>query len=187
MFVHETATIETGVEIGIGTKIWHHSHVMAGAILGEGVMLGHSVFVGAGVVIGSRSRIQNFANLPEGVELGECVFVGPHVSFTNVIYPRVEHPALGKYLQTSVGRGASIGAHATILCGLTLGDYCMVGAGAVVTREVPAFALVVGNPARQIGWVGQAGQKLRAEHSLLVCPLTQARYHVVQDQLEKVE
>jgi UDP-2-acetamido-3-amino-2,3-dideoxy-glucuronate N-acetyltransferase len=187
MFVHPTATVAPDVILGEQVKIWHHVHVMSGASLGAFVMLGQSVFIGAGVKIGARCRVQNFANLPEGVELGDDVFVGPGVSFTNVKYPRAHHSAQGKYLATPVGRGASIGANATILPGIELGDYCMVGAGAVVTRAVPAHALVFGNPARQRGWVGYVGERLRSDGETLVCPRSGARYRLSHGVLLAVE
>lgn len=186
MFIHPTAIVDPGVELGNEVHVWHFAHVLGGARIGDGAMLGQGVFVGRRVVIGARSRVQNFANLPEGVELDEDVFVGPHVAFTNVKYPRVEHPALGRYEKTWVGRGASLGAHATILPGLTLGNHCMVGAGAVVTHDVRAFALVVGNPARQTGWVGSAGQRLEEDALGLFCPVTCARYEVSEGELQFV-
>jgi len=186
MFIHPTAIVEAGAELGKDVHIWHFAHVLDGARVGDGAMLGQGVFVGRGVAIGARSRVQNFANLPEGLELEEDVFVGPHVAFTNVKYPRVERPALGNYERTLVKRGASIGAHATILPGLSLGEHCMVGAGAVVTKGVRAFALVVGNPARQTGWVGSAGQRLEEDTQGLSCPVTNARYEVVDSELRLV-
>jgi UDP-2-acetamido-3-amino-2,3-dideoxy-glucuronate N-acetyltransferase len=187
MFIHPTAIVEAGVELGSGVHIWHFAHVLGGAKIGDGAMLGQGVFVGARVKVGARCRIQNFANLPEGVELAHDVFVGPHVSFTNVKYPRVERPALGRYEPTRVARGASIGANCTVLPGLSLGEYSMIGAGAVVTRDVPAHALVVGNPARQSGWVGRAGHRLIAQPEGFVCPLTNTNYILVQGQLELIE
>jgi UDP-2-acetamido-3-amino-2,3-dideoxy-glucuronate N-acetyltransferase len=187
MFVHETATVHPSATIGRGSKIWHHAHIMAEAQLGEFVMIGHGAFVGPRVVIGRLSRIQNFANIPEGVELGDAVFVGPHVTFSNVKYPRVLRPAGGAYLRTSVGRGASLGAHSTILCGITLGEYCLVGAGAVVTRDVPPHALVYGNPAKREGWVGEAGAPLVGPDDALACPLTGDRYRVIGDEIEKIQ
>lgn len=186
MFIHETAIVDPGAELGKEVHIWHFAHVLSGAHIGDGAMLGQGVFVGRRVVVGARSRVQNFANLPEGVELEEDVFVGPHVAFTNVKYPRVEHPALGRYEKTLVRRGASIGAHATILPGVTLGEHCMVGAGAVITKDVRAFALVVGNPARQTGWVGSGGQRLEQGALGLCCPLTNARYEVIEGDLRLV-
>lgn len=139
-------------------------------------MIGQSVYVGKGVRVGARSRIQNFSNVVEGVCLEEDVFVGPNVTFTNVKYPRVAHPAGGNYLQTRVERGATLGAGSTILPGIRLGRFCFVAAGAVVTKDVPAFALVKGNPAKFSGWMSEAGAKLERVEGAWVCPKTKQRY-----------
>ncbi|HSC86019.1 MAG TPA: acyltransferase [Polyangiaceae bacterium] len=157
-FIHPSAEVGEQVELGEGVQIWHHAHVMDGARLGAGVLLGHAVFVGRGVRIGARCRIQNHANLFEGVELDDDVFVGPSATFTNVKNPRIGRR--GTFLPTRVARGVTIGANATILPGLLLGESCFVAAGAVVTRDVAPFSLVQGAPARAVGFVSAAGERL---------------------------
>ncbi|OQX69203.1 MAG: hypothetical protein B6A08_05820 [Sorangiineae bacterium NIC37A_2] len=176
MPVHPSSIVDPGAVVSPDATIWHFSHIQAGAEIGAGVMIGQSVYVGRGVHIGARTRIQNFSNIVEGVCLEEDVFVGPHVTFTNVKYPRVAHPARGNYLKTRVERGATLGAGATILPGLRLGRFCFVAAGAVVTKDVPAFALVKGNPAKFAGWMSEAGAKLERLDGFWVCPKTRQRY-----------
>jgi acetyltransferase-like isoleucine patch superfamily enzyme len=168
MFVHSTAEVEEGATIGEGTKIWHLCHVRRGARIGKGCVLGRGVFVDAGVVIGDRVKIQNYVSVFHGVTIEDGVFVGPHVCFTNDLRPRAVNPdhtakaaddwVLG---ETLVRRGASLGANATIVCGVTIGHWAMVGAGSVVTRHVPDHALVLGNPARQVGYVTPSGDPVR--------------------------
>jgi UDP-2-acetamido-3-amino-2,3-dideoxy-glucuronate N-acetyltransferase len=160
--VHATAVVDAGAVIGDGTKVWHFCHVMAGARVGAGCVLGQNVFVAGRVVIGDGCRIQNNVSLYDGVELGAEVFVGPSAVFTNVVNPRAFISRRAEILPTRVGRGASIGANATIVCGNELGEYCLVGAGAVVTRDVPAHAVVVGVPARRRSWVCRCGAGLKA-------------------------
>jgi UDP-2-acetamido-3-amino-2,3-dideoxy-glucuronate N-acetyltransferase len=164
-FVHPTAIVDPGASIGAGTKVWHFSHVMAGARIGAGAVLGQNVYVGAAAVIGNGCKIANNVSIYDGVELGPEVFVGPSVAFTNVKTPRAFISRKDAYQSTRVGRGASIGANATIVCGRTLGDYCLVAAGAVVTRDVAAYALVAGVPARRRGWVCRCGATLPAPAS----------------------
>ncbi len=159
-FAHPTAIIDPGAEIGGGTKVWHFSHVMPGARLGRGCNLGQNVFVAAGVTIGDNVKIQNNVSLYTGVEVADDVFLGPSMVFTNVVNPRSHVSRKDEYQRTLVGRGVTIGANATIVCGVSLGEYAFVGAGAVVTRDVPPYALVHGNPARVRGWVCQCGVKL---------------------------
>lgn len=152
-------------------RVWHGAQVLGGAVLGEGVVVGHGCFVGERVIIGARSRLQSHVSLFEGVELGEEVFVGPHATFTNVRYPRAFVSRRAEFERTRVGRGASIGANATILPGVTIGEYALVGAGAVVTRDVRAFELVVGVPARGRGWVSRRGVPLVFDaHGVARCP-----------------
>lgn len=159
-FVHESAYVDDGAVIGDGTKVWHFCHVMPGAVIGEGCSLGQNVVVMGGTKIGNNVKIQNNVSIYEGVELEDDVFCGPSMVFTNVINPRSAVPRKNEYKKTLVKRGASIGANATIVCGVTLGEYCFVGAGAVVTRDVPAHALVAGVPARRTGWICECGVKL---------------------------
>lgn len=159
-FAHETAVIDAGSRIGAGTKIWHFSHVMSGAVLGERCNLGQNVVVSPGCVIGSGVKIQNNVSVYTGVTLEDDVFCGPSMVFTNVINPRAHIERKHEYRPTLVRRGSSIGANATIICGVTLGEYCFIGAGAVVSRDVAPFALVTGNPARHRGWVCACGVRL---------------------------
>lgn len=159
-FIHESAYVDEGAEIGVGTRIWHFCHVMSGAVIGERCSLGQNVVVMSGVKIGDNVKIQNNVSVYEGVELEDDVFCGPSMVFTNVINPRSHVPRKDEYRRTLVKRGASIGANATIVCGVTLGEYCFVGAGAVVTGDVRPYALTVGVPARRAGWVCQCGVQL---------------------------
>jgi UDP-2-acetamido-3-amino-2,3-dideoxy-glucuronate N-acetyltransferase len=155
-FVHELAVVEEGVALGAGTRVWHHAHVRAGAVVGAGCNLGKDVFVGERVVVGDGCKLINGAFLPEGVHLGDEVFVGPGAVFTNDRFPRAASTDW-ELVPTTVGRGASIGANATVVCGVEIGEYATVGAGAVVTRSLEAHELVVGNPARRVGWVCACG------------------------------
>jgi len=160
-FVHESSFVDEGAAIGAGTKIWHFCHVMPGAVIGGRCNIGQNVLVAAGVRIGDNVKIQNNVSLYTGVEVEDDVFLGPSMVFTNVVNPRSHVSRKDEYRRTLVKRGASIGANATIVCGVTLGRYCFVGAGAVVTRDVPDYALVHGNPSRLQGWMCQCGIKLQ--------------------------
>lgn len=159
-FIHESAIVEVGAHIGSGTKIWHFSHIMSGAKMGNHCTIGQNVFIALGVQIGNGVKIQNNVSVYEGVFIEDDVFVGPSVVFTNVVNPRSFVERKNEYRQTIIKKGASIGANATIVCGHTIGTYAMVGAGAVLTNDVSSYALVVGNPAKQIGWVSKQGYKL---------------------------
>ena len=159
-FVHESAYVDDGAEIGAGTKVWHFCHVLGGAVIGERSSLGQNVVVMSGTKIGTNVKIQNNVSIYEGVELEDDVFCGPSMVFTNVMNPRSHVSRKNEYRRTLVKRGASIGANATIVCGSTLGEYSFVGAGAVVAKDVPAFALMVGVPARRLGWMCQCGERL---------------------------
>ncbi len=161
-FVHESSYIDDNVEIGDGTKIWHFSHIQSGARIGKNCSLGQNVNVGNNVIIGNNVKIQNNVSVYEGVILEDYVFCGPSMVFTNILNPRSEFPQRGSkyYLKTLVKKSASIGANATIVCGHTIGKYAFVGAGAVVTKDVPDYALVIGNPARIAGWMCACGTKL---------------------------
>ena len=162
-FVHESSYVDDGVKIGKGTKIWHFSHVQSGSVIGEGCIFGQNVNVGNNVIIGNKCKVQNNVSIYEGVELEDYVFCGPSMVFTNINLPRSEFPQRGSefYLKTLVKKSASIGANATIVCGVTLGKYSFIGSGAVVTKDVPAHALVVGNPGKIFGWVDKKGHRLK--------------------------
>src|SRR5437868_3087239 len=160
VFIHESAYVDEGARIGPGTKIWHFCHVMPGAVIGERCSLGQNVVVMPGTRMGNNVKIQNNVSIYEGVELEDDVFCGPSMVFTNVMNPRSHVSRKNEYRRTLVQRGASIGANATIVCGSTLGAYAFVGAGAVVAKDVPAYALMVGVPARRIGWMCQCGERL---------------------------
>ena len=161
-FKHESAYVDENVEIGEGTKIWHFSHVQSGARIGKNCVLGQNVNIASNVVIGNFVKIQNNVSVYEGVILEDYVFCGPSMVFTNIVDPRSKYPQVGSkfYIKTLVKEGASLGANSTIVCGHTIGRFAFIGAGAVVTKDVPEYALVVGNPARHVGWLSEAGQKL---------------------------
>lgn len=180
-FRHETAIVDAGVEIGPGSKIWHFAHILSGSKIGANCNLGQNVMVGPNVSIGNGCKIQDNVAVYEGVTLEDDVFCGPSMVFTNVLLPRAHVSRRSEFLPTLIKRGASIGANATIVCGHTIGAYAMVGAGAVVTRDVPDFALVVGAPAKRIGWVSRSGDRLNAD---LVCPRTGERYRLVGGKLQ---
>ncbi len=171
--IHPTACIDEPVEIGAGARIWHFCHVLAGSRIGRDCVIGQNVMIGPDVEIGDRCKIQNNVSVYPGVTLEDGVFCGPSCVFTNVINPRAEIERKDEFRPTVVRRGATIGANATIVCGVTLGAWCLIGAGAVIVRDVPAFALMAGVPARRIGWVSRAGETLGPD---LVCPRTGERY-----------
>jgi len=183
-FVHESAIVDDGAIIGKDTKIWHFCHIMPEAVIGPACSLGQNVFVANGVEIGSNVKIQNNVSLYTGVTCEDDVFLGPSMVFTNVINPRSAVNRKSEYMKTTVRRGASIGANATIVCGNDVGAYAFIGAGTVVTKEVPAFALMVGNPARQIGWMSKGGVRLDFDkEGFAVCKVDGGRYQMDGDQL----
>ncbi len=160
VFIHETAVVDEGATIGVGTKIWHFSHIMPKATIGANCNIGQNVFIADNVKLGSNVKVQNNVSIYTGVICEDDVFLGPSMVFTNVINPRSAVNRRDAYLKTRVGKGASIGANATIVCGNDLGSYCFIGAGSVVTKSIPDYALVVGNPAKQVGWISEWGEKL---------------------------
>jgi len=183
---HETAVIDEGCTIGKGTRIWHFSHVMPNCTIGENCNLGQNVVVSPGVVLGNNVKVQNNVSIYTGVICEDDVFLGPSMVFTNVINPRSAVNRRDQYMETRVGRGASIGANATIVCGHNIGEFAFIGAGAVVTKEVPAYALVVGNPSRQIGWMSEFGHRLRFDGSgLATCPESGETYQLENGRVTK--
>jgi UDP-2-acetamido-3-amino-2,3-dideoxy-glucuronate N-acetyltransferase len=164
-FIHPTAVVDECCDIGAGTKIWHFSHIMPGCKIGENCNIGQNVVISPEVVLGKNVKVQNNVSLYTGVTCGDNVFLGPSCVFTNVINPRSAVNRRGQYAKTHVGSGASIGANATIVCGHSIGEFAFIGAGAVVTKNVPAYALLVGNPARQIGWMSEYGHRLHFNQS----------------------
>src|ERR1700742_598437 len=179
-FRHETAVVDNGVEVGEGTKIWHFAHVLGGSKIGARCVISQNVMIGPNVSVGRGCKIQNNVSLYEGVTLEDDVFCGPSMVFTNVLYPRAHVNRRAAFLPTLICQGATTDANATIVCGNTVGRYAMVGAGAVVTRDVPDFALVVGAPARRVGWVSRSGDRLKDD---LVCPRTGERYRLEGERL----
>jgi UDP-2-acetamido-3-amino-2,3-dideoxy-glucuronate N-acetyltransferase len=174
-FIHPSAYVDAGVRIGPGTKVWHFSHLLGGTSVGARCTIGQNVVLGPDVTVGDGCKIQNNVSVYKGVTLEDGVFCGPSCVFTNVLTPRAEVDRREEFLATLVRRGASIGANATIVCGVELGEYCMVGAGAVVTSDVPAHALVLGVPAKPVGWVSHAGDRLTDD---LTCPRSGRRYQL---------
>lgn len=185
---HPTAVIDEGCIIGAGTRIWHFSHIMAGAVIGEGCNIGQNVVVSPQVKLGRNVKVQNNVSIYTGVECEDDVFLGPSCVFTNVVNPRSAVNRRGEYLRTRVKKGASIGANATIVCGHDIGRFAFIGAGAVVTREVPDFALMVGNPARRTGWMSEYGHKLAfGADGEATCPESGQRYRLTGEKVERIQ
>ena len=184
IFVHESAYVDDPSSIGEGTKIWHFAHVLPHTAIGENCVLGQNVMAGPHVIIGNGCKIQNNVALYKGVRLEENVFCGPSCVFTNVLTPRANVERKDEFGETLVKRGATIGANATIVCGNTLGAFCMIAAGAVVTKDVLDYALMAGVPARRIGWVSQAGERLGSD---LICPRNGQHYAEIDGQLKLLE
>jgi UDP-2-acetamido-3-amino-2,3-dideoxy-glucuronate N-acetyltransferase len=177
IFIHESAIVEHGCNIGAGTKVWHFSHIMGSANIGSKCNIGQNVFIADGVIIGNNNKVQNNVSIYTGVECEDDVFLGPSMVFTNVINPRSAVIRKDEYKKTIVKKGASIGANATIICGIEIGSYAMIGAGAVVTKNVKDFELLVGNPAKQIGWVSEHGNKLQFDaNGIALCKETSSKY-----------
>ncbi len=187
-FAHETAVIDDGCSIGAGSKIWHFSHIMPNAILGEKCNIGQNVVISPGVVLGKNVKVQNNVSIYTGVTCDDDVFLGPSMVFTNIINPRSAVNRKDQYLKTHVAQGASIGANATVICGNDIGSFAMIGAGAVITKPVPPFGLVVGNPAKQIGWVSEYGHRLHFdEDGKATCPESHEVYLLQDHQVQKIK
>ena len=187
---HESAIVDEEATIGEGTKVWHFSHVCSGAVIGNACSLGQNVFVGNQVVIGNNCKIQNNVSVYDNVTLEDDVFCGPSMVFTNVYNPRSAVSRKNEYRDTFVGQGATLGANCTIVCGVTIGRYAFIGAGAVVNKDVPDYALMVGVPARQIGWMSEYGEQLDlplSGHEEAQCPHTQQRYRLNERKLVQIQ
>jgi UDP-2-acetamido-3-amino-2,3-dideoxy-glucuronate N-acetyltransferase len=181
-FAHESAFIDEGCKIGRGTKIWHFSHIMTGSVIGEKCNIGQNVVVSPDVVLGRNVKVQNNVSIYTGVICEDDVFLGPSMVFTNVVNPRSHILRKDQYQPTHVGRGATIGANATIVCGNDIGEFAFIGAGAVVTKSVPAYALIIGNPGRQAGWMSEFGHKLAFnEFRIAVCPESGEKYELTSE------
>ncbi|RPD99049.1 N-acetyltransferase [Aureibaculum marinum] len=186
-FAHETAVIDDNCTIGKGTKIWHFSHIMSNCEIGEECSFGQNVVVSPDVVLGRNVKVQNNVSIYTGVICEDDVFLGPSMVFTNVINPRSAIIRRDEYKKTLVKKGASIGANATIVCGNTIGEFSLIGAGSVVTKEVPAYALVVGNPSKQIGWVSEYGHRLNFdENGIAICPESNQKYQLNNNKVAKI-
>jgi UDP-2-acetamido-3-amino-2,3-dideoxy-glucuronate N-acetyltransferase len=183
--IHPSAIVDTGATLGDGTRVWHWTHICAGAVIGCGGSFGQNVYVGNQVVVGNNVRVQNNVSIYDGVTLEDDVFCGPSMVFTNVINPRAQVSRKHEYRSTLVRRGASIGANATVVCGVSIGEYAFIGAGAVVTRDVPAHALVVGTPARRIGWICRCGERLPAGEEV-ACAACGDRYRLGGERCERM-
>ena len=184
VLIHQSSYVDDGAVLGRGTKIWHFCHILSRTVIGEDCSIGQNVMIGPNVKIGNGCKIQNNVSIYDGVELDDDVFCGPSCVFTNVNNPRAGVSRKDEFRKTPIGRGASIGANATIVCGHSLGEYCFIGAGAVVTKNVAAFSLMAGNPARRIGWMSRAGERLGSD---LICPRTHRRYELHHEALVEIE
>ena len=186
-FNHETAVIEKDCQIGKGTKIWHFSHIMSNCIIGENCNIGQNVVVSPDVVLGKNVKVQNNVSIYTGVICEDDVFLGPSMVFTNITNPRSAIIRKGQYEKTLVKKGATIGANATIVCGITIGEFAFIGAGAVITKEVKPFALVVGNPAKQIGWMSEFGNRLNFDNKgIATCLESNEKYSIANDKVTKL-
>ena len=185
-FAHDTAVVDEGCQIGSGSKIWHFSHIMQNAVLGDNCNVGQNVVISPDVVLGKNVKVQNNVSIYTGVVCDDDVFLGPSMVFTNITNPRSAVIRRDAYEKTYVGKGASIGANATIVCGNDIGSYALIGAGAVVTKSVKPYALLVGNPAKQLGWVSEFGHRLEFENGIAVCPESKQQYKLENDQVTRI-
>ncbi|NMM46806.1 acyltransferase [Marinigracilibium pacificum] len=186
-FAHETAVIDKGSTIGKGTKIWHFSHIMSNSKIGENCNIGQNVVISPEVILGKNVKVQNNVSIYTGVTCDDDVFLGPSMVFTNVTNPRSAINRRGQYAKTHVGKGATIGANATVVCGHDIGEYAFIGAGAVVTKNIPSYALVIGNPARQTGWMSEYGHKLEFnKEGIAICPESNDKYLLKNGQVTKL-
>ncbi len=186
-FVHQTAVIDKGCKIGKDTKIWHFSHIMPNSIIGKRCNIGQNVVISPGVILGNNVKVQNNVSIYTGVTCDDDVFLGPSCVFTNVVNPRSSVNRRGEYAKTHVGKGATIGANATIVCGHDIGSYAFIGAGAVVTKDIKPYALVVGNPAKQIGWMSEYGHRLNFDtNNIAICPESNEKYKYNDGKVFKV-
>lgn len=187
-FAHDTAIVDEGCDVASGTKIWHFSHIMTGCKIGENCNIGQNVVISPDVVLGKNVKVQNNVSIYTGVTCEDDVFLGPSMVFTNVTNPRSNVNRRGQYTRTLVKKGASIGANATIICGYDIGEYAFIGAGAVVTKEVLPYALVVGNPARHIGWMSEYGHRLNFDDKgNATCPESKEKYQLVSNKVNKIK
>ena len=187
-YVHPSSVIDEGCQVGDGTKIWHFCHVMPGAVIGKNCVLGQNVMIASNVRIGNNVKVQNNVSLYEGVVCEDDVFLGPSVVLTNVINPRSAISRKNEYKTTLIKKGASIGANATVICGNTIGEYAFIGAGAVVTKDIPAFALITGNPGKQTGWMSEYGCRLKFDaNNTAVCPESGQAYKLDKDSVKRVK
>lgn len=188
LFIHETATVDQPATIGAGTKIWHYTHIMSEAIIGEKCNIGQNVFIASGVVLGNNVKVQNNVSLYAGITCADDVFLGPSMVFTNVKNPRSAINRRGQYDKTHVGKGATIGANATIICGNDIGEYAFIGAGTVITKSVKPYALVVGNPGVQIGWMSEYGHRLNFDkNGNDTCPESKQKYHLKEGSVTRYD
>lgn len=187
-FVHSTAVIDDGCRIGTGSKIWHFSHLMAGCVIGNNCNIGQNVVISPGVILGNNVKVQNNVSVYTGVTCDDDVFLGPSCVFTNVVNPRSAINRHGSFAKTRVGKGATIGANATIICGHDIGAYAFIGAGAVVTKNVPSYALLVGNPARHTGWMSEYGHRLNFDgNGMAVCPESGQKYRIEKNNVTRIK
>jgi UDP-2-acetamido-3-amino-2,3-dideoxy-glucuronate N-acetyltransferase len=185
---HETAVVDEGCTIGKGTRIWHFCHLMTGCEIGEGCNIGQNVVISGGVVLGNNCKVQNNVSVYTGVVCDDDVFLGPSMVFTNVNNPRSAVNRRNQFLKTHVGKGATIGANATIVCGHNIGEYAFIGAGSVVTKHIPPYALFVGNPAKQIGWMSEYGHRLKFDaNGVAECPESKQKYKLAGKKVKRIE